>query len=134
MVKDKIERFVSVCDQIIQETLNQQTIWESAGLAFQAKAAGVLRTQIQKILAEAVDGTLWQPVEQWRADGDNRAAWAAKLHDELLVFREEAVNGQLRRPSNHMGWGLGRAVGEWAARTQMYKAVSRMETFYVEEM
>jgi hypothetical protein len=49
-------------------------------------------------------------------------------------IKESAVNGTLRRPSRGAGFGLSRAVGEWAEGTPLMAASRAVEAFYQDSM
>jgi hypothetical protein len=53
---------------------------------------------------------------------------------ELQEIKDSALNGTLPRPSRGAGFGLSRAVGEWAYDTQLMTASLALERFYQTSM
>lgn len=56
------------------------------------------------------------------------------LLENLHVLRQHIVEGTLRRPSQGIGFGMIRAVGEWAEGLPLMDAVRKLERFYKERM
>jgi hypothetical protein len=52
----------------------------------------------------------------------------------LQAIKATAMNGTLRRPSGGAGFGLSRAVGEWAEGTPLMAASRAVESFYQASM
>jgi hypothetical protein len=52
----------------------------------------------------------------------------------LNKVKADALSGQLRIPSNGIGWGLHQAVGEWTNDSRVLDAVFAVEDFYRKEM
>lgn len=54
--------------------------------------------------------------------------------ENLLILRQHTEEGTLQRPSGGIGFGISRAVGEWADGSPLLEAVRQLERFYREHM
>lgn len=72
-----------------------------------------------------------------RAKADSDAiliSEGVKTSTFLKNLREDALTGRMPRPSKGVGFGLTRAVGEWAEGSELLKAVAGAEGFYCDHM
>lgn len=71
----------------------------------------------------------------WSSEGAQyQARAAALLREKVETLRTEALTGSLRLPSNGIGWGLGKAVGEFGYDTKLCLLTYDLELFYRDEM
>lgn len=66
-------------------------------------------------------------------DDDDLRECANRVLDFLSHLRQRATDGTLA-PSEGLGWGMTRFVGEWGEDTPLWDAVYALETFYRERM
>ena len=62
------------------------------------------------------------------------ASQASLLSKFLRELKDDAQSGKLPRPSQGIGFGMSRAVGEWADRKDLIDAVYDVENYYREHM
>jgi hypothetical protein len=67
-------------------------------------------------------------------DPDHLRDMAEQTLQELREIKDSALDGTLPRPSRGAGFGLSRAVGEWAYDTELMKASLGLERFYQTSM
>jgi hypothetical protein len=99
-MEDMVQKFIALCDQLIQETFTQQAIWEQHGSSanVRVRAVDVLRRHVEQFRAKAVDGSLWQPGIQM-GGGFGRAVgeWAHGTRLYELAYDLENLYEEIRR-------------------------------------